>query len=490
MLKKHICSSLLLLVIFSCADKKQRSTSWVVFMDGIGTYSSPRLADLNKDGIEDIVIGAGGREELHCDSAVVALDGATGKRLWAIAGENQYVGSAVFKDINKDGIPDVIIGGRWAQLSAIDGSNGKIIWRFFPGRQRTDGQDGGWYNFTTPQFIPDQDEDGIEDLLIANGGDARAAPNDPHRPAGRLLVLNSTHGKILANAVVPDGRETYMSVVCDRSDKKNPLVYFGTGGETLGGHLYRTRLENIMKADLGGATILASSEKKGFVSSPVLADITKDGIKDIIINAVDGKMMAINGATGSLLWSVDLPGTESYTIPAVGLFNNDSIPDFFSNFAIGIFPTLNYSVRFMVNGKTGAIEYRDTIPAFQYASPAAADLDGDGYDEAIVNQSAMKRTQFENVYYSRLFVFDFIHHKNYPLGDSLPATNLASTPWIGDMDGDQQMDIVYCAVKYQDIKFDLEKPLGLWIMHYATGIEIKKSPQWGAYMGSKYDNVY
>lgn len=483
------CFSLLATLLLVSCNKKEEKKSWHTYLPDEGTYSSIRAVDLNKDGVLDIVIGAGGKEEVHSDTAVVAIDGASGYPLWAIPGSNQYVGSAVFMDINADKIPDVFIGGRWAQLNAIDGANGKIIWSFFPERTTTDGSDGGWFNFTTPQFIPDQDKDGIRDIIIANGGDARAAPGDTNRPAGRILVISSSSGKLLANVAVPDGRETYMSVVCE--EKGNDVtIFFGTGGETISGHLYRTSLQDIMKGDISNATVLAGSNSKGFISSPVLADINNDHINDIIANAVDGRMLAIDGATDSLLWQVVLPGTEAYTIPAVGLFNADSTPDLFANFAIGTFPRLNYSVRFMVDGKTGSLLYRDTIPAFQYASAVVADLDGDGYDEVIVNQSEMKKKQFENVYYSYLLAFDLAHKKNYPLGDTINATNLACTPWIGDLDGDNEFDIVCSSVQYQGVKFDLQRPLGLMISRFRTGISIKKKTRWGAFMGSKYTGNY
>ncbi len=479
---------ILLISVISCTDKQ--SHSWFTYIDNAGTYSSARTADLNNDNILDIVIGAGGKEEVYCDSAVIAVDGASGKILWAIPGNNQFVGSAVFMDINNDKTPDVFIGGRWAQLTAINGINGKPLWTFFPERIKPDGSDGGWYNFTTPQFVPDQDSDGISDLIIANGGNAHAAPFDTNRPVGRLLILSSKTGKILSNVEVPDGKETYMSVVCEKKNDKNFTVLFGTGGETIGGHLYQTTLHDIMKGDIHNSKILASGETKGFVASPVLVDINKDGIQDIVANAVDGRMLAIDGATDSLIWQVSLAGTEAYTIPAVGLFNGDAIPDLFGNFAIGTFPKLNWSIRFIVDGKTGKIEYRDTIPAFQYASAVVADLDGDGYDEVIVNQSALKRKQFENVYYSYLLAFDFKKQNKFPVGDTLQATNLASTPWIGDLDNDANYDIIYTGVRYLDIKFDLAKPLGLWIGCYKTEFKIKQPVRWGAYMGSHYKGIY
>jgi hypothetical protein len=479
----------LILCVCSCSNKQENAISWTTYIDSIGTYSSPRTVDLNNDNVLDIVLGAGAKEEEFTDTAVIALDGASGNPLWAIQGYNQYVGAAVFQDITNDQIPDVFIGGRWALFTAINGSNGKILWSFFPERTNPDGSDGGWYNFTTPQFVPDQDNDGIQDLLVANGGDARAEPSDTKRPAGRLLVLSSKTGKILSNVVVPDGKETYMSVVCEKVDN-DITVLFGTGGETIGGHLYKTTLSGIKAGNIRKAKILATNNYKGFVSSPVLADINSDGRKDIIINAVDGTMLAIDGKTDSVLWQLNFPGTEAYTMPAIGLFNEDSIPDFFANYAIGIFPKLNYSIRFMVDGRTGKLEYLDTIPAFQYASAVVANLNGDGFDEAIINQSALKRKQFENVFYSYLLVFDFKNKKNYSVGDTLQYTNLASTPWIGDLNKDGMYDIIYTSVKYDNAATDLQKPLGLTIHRGATNFKIKNKLSWSAFMGTHYNSNY
>lgn len=110
---------LTLALLSSCTNEKAHS--WKIFLPAISTYSSPRVVDLNNDGIVDIVMGAGGQEEHYTDTALIALDGATGKLLWNLPAENQNVGSAVFQDINNDGTPDVFIGGRWAQLTAING---------------------------------------------------------------------------------------------------------------------------------------------------------------------------------------------------------------------------------------------------------------------------------------------------------------------------------------------------------------------------------
>jgi|GEM_PF-5925214 len=46
----------------------------------------------------------------------MALDGKTGSMFWHTSGRNQIFGSATLLDINRDGTPDVIIGGRSAEL--------------------------------------------------------------------------------------------------------------------------------------------------------------------------------------------------------------------------------------------------------------------------------------------------------------------------------------------------------------------------------------
>lgn len=491
--KDHLFVFLVLLTLFSCHSGSSRKAgmAWSVYLQGIGTFSSSRVADLNQDGVLDIVMGAGGRENSPSDTAIIALDGATGQFLWRAAGENQFVGSAVFQDINQDEIPDVFIGGRWAELVALNGADGKVLWKFFPQRTQPDPADSGWFNFSTPQFIPDQDQDGLEDLLIANGGNPLVPPNDPNRPAGRLLVLSSRSGKVLADVQVPDGKETYMSVVCkEAGNDGNLAVLFGTGGETIGGSLFRTTLHAIMRGDISGAKALATSEQKGFIGPPVFVDITLDGIDDIVVNAVDGRMLAIDGANDALLWEVRFPGTEAYTSPAVGYFNGDSVPDFFTNYGIGTYPNLSESMLFMVDGKTGNVEYQILVQGFQYACPVVADLNGDGYDGAIINKTEARWKNNEDLYYSYLVSFDFKNNRQFIIGDTLRGSNLASTPWIGDLNQDGYLDIVYSAVKYKGLVLNEELPRGLYIARYKTGYKMTKPPVWGAYMGTDYTGVF
>jgi outer membrane protein assembly factor BamB len=490
-MNQNIYINFLLSVIFlPIVGKAQSSRGWSVEFQGMGIHSSPRAADLNGDGIKDLVIGCSKKEFEKLDSGVIAINGATGEILWKVNARDQMFGSANFLDINHDGVSDVIIGGRAAELKAIDGKNGKILWAFFPKGNSMQPRKKGWYNFYNPQIIPDQNNDGLQDILVTNGGDILAAPYDPRRPAGIILVINGSNGKILAQVKVPDGKETYMSLVISKiaQDDKDFTIIFGTGGETIGGNLFRTTLSDVMKQDISNATILYSSKNKGFIAPPVLCDLNMDGYLDIVDNAVEGKTIAIDGKTNKLLWENGLDSTEVYGSLGVGYFTNDSIPDLFTTYTQGQWPKLNESKQIMLNGKNGQIEFFDSLGILQTTSPVIADFNSDGYDDGLmdINFSVVEKEIF-SFYHNMLVVYDFHNQSTYQLTGDVPGINLSSTIWTGDLDGDGKLDVVYCYLT--DTRKETSMS-GFKMIRLSLDAGVKKDVKWGSYMGSNYDGIF
>jgi len=483
MKKAPLIVSILALVISTGNISAQET--WTKMLPGIGSFSSPRVADLNDDSVGDIILGAGRAEFLACDSAVVALDGKTGDLLWTVSAQDQIFGSATLKDITSDGIPDVFINGRSAELIAINGKTGEIIWRFIA--PKTDKKE--WFNFYNPQFIPDQNQDGREDILVSNGGDVLAEPHDPNRAIGQLVILDSQNGEVISRAPTPDGKEIYMSVaVLPVSSPEFKNVVFGTGGETLPGNLYVCSISEIRSGDLSGAIQLYSSTTKGFVGPAAWVDINSDGIHDIVVNAFDGKLLAFDGLTHQSLWKVEVPGTEAYSSPAIGNFNKDLIPDFFVSFSQGVWPELSWGKQIMVNGSNGEIEYLDSLGFYQMTSAVVADLNGDGQDEVVlpINTQVLNELQVQ-FFHNNIVAIEFTEKIAVELGLQNEGSSISSTPWIGDLDDNGFIDIVYIhgTNPKQTYTFD-----GMRVNRIDTKLPLYGKIRWGSYMGSNYNGVY
>jgi len=458
---------------------------WSSFVDSITSFSSPRPVELTGDGVMDIVVG-GGEEGAPSNYGMMAFDGITGNLLWNVAANDEVFGSAVFQDITGDGIDDVFMGGRYAVFKAINGATGQELWDFFPYSYLIDPSDSGWYQFYSPQFIPDQNMDGYADILVTNGGDRTALPWDTIRPPGNVMVLDALTGNILGMAQVPDGKETYCSAIAhDLKGNGTIHVIFGTGGETIGGGLWVAELTDVMQNDISNAILLASDTNKGFIAPASVADLNNDGALDVIAQSFGGSLYAFNGSTLGVMWQVDFPGTESSAEPTIGNFAGSLLaPDIFNVLYKGVAPTYTDYYQVMINGATGQIEWKDSISDLHFASSVAFDYNMDGRDEVVVTMSSNNGSSFTH----ELKVLDFLNDTVFDMVPPEAGVGLASTPSVADMDQDGMIDLVYLT------RADSINPVaanGIHLKRYSTSIDTMCSGiAWGSYMGNGYDGMY
>lgn len=466
---------------FSITVKAQTLT-WSSFTDSIPTLSSPRVADLTGDGIKDIVIG-GGTDSTDSNHGIMAFNGANGNLLWNIPTKNEIFASAKFQDITGDAIPDVFISGREAQLYAINGSNGNIIWEFFP--YLTNPADSGLYNFYSPQFIPDMNSDLIPDILVSNGGDHSAPVWDTTRPPGHLMVIDAMTGGLLAKAVVPDSAETYCSpVVADIRNNGILWVIFGTGGETLGGSMWATKLvTELMANDITNAVPLATHPTKGFIAPASVGDFTGTGELDIIIQGYDGTVYRVKGSDFTTSWSTNIPGSESSAAPVIGNFTGDITPDVFCVLGKGASPSFTDFYQVMLEGESGNVTFKDSIGDLHFASANAFDTNGDGRDEVLVTLN-----DFIGYFAHQLKLIDFQNDTITDFWNQETGCNVASTPWIGDLDNNSMLDVIYV------VKRDSMNPMGwegIYLRRLETTFSIPNAGvAWGSYMGTGFDGHY
>ena len=484
LLPNHPAMKLFLLGItflLSIFGTYSQGINWSSFIDSIPTLSSPRAFDLNQDGIKDIIYG-GGTDGVASNNGIMAINGANGSLLWKRPSRNEVFGSAIFMDITNDGIRDVFISGRQAQLLAINGATGALLWDYFP--YNVNPGDSGLYNFYNPQFIDDVTGDNKPDLLVANGGDHTAPEWETNRPPGHLMVINSMNGQLISKAVVPDSAETYCSaIVADIQNNGVKWVLYGTGGETLGGSFWACPLTSLLLNSLAPSIALATDTQKGFIA-PAAMYKTLSNQYDIVIQSFSGKVTKIKGADFSTTWTYDLPGTQSSAEPVLGNFTGSISPDVFLVLFKGVAPSYTDYYQVMLDGQSGLEIFKDSLGTMHYASANAVDLNNDGRDEAIISLN-----YFENGHYkNRIQQIDFQNNTIQQISTTQAGVNIGSTPLITDLDNDNLLDIVYL------VKRDSINPVGwkgVYTKRYETSsITPNAGIAWGSYLGSLNDGVY
>lgn len=430
---------------------------WSLKLEGLGT-SSPRTADLTGDGVLDIVLGGGVQGQ---SGWVYAVNGATGKLLWKVRFKEEFYATPTLSDANKDGVPDVFIGGRDFNWTALSGKDGAKLWAL---RTVNPKADIPRRNFNGALVVGDQDGDGVDDLLVSQGG----SYDDSKRLPGRLFVVSAATGQLLLNLTLPDGRETY-SLPALLSTQ--PLeVVSGSGGETLGGHLSRLSLtaeKAVPKWEL-------EVPKQGVISSPL---VTRVGDELSVIGALyAGRVVRLDAETGAVRWSVPRKGFEARGSPAPGRFGGSSNVDVAATMSQGSFPTYQWkNLVVWYDGATGEVLDEAASGVFSSASVLVADFDGDQFDETIA-LSMDAFTINEGSVVSTLTIYDGARGKKKRLELKLRGAGQA-TPALADLDGNGTLDLV---LTYFGV-----------VERYALDLYGTPTPavRWGGFRGPSFNGV-
>ena len=462
--------------------------SWTNNTPLVRSYSSPRTTDLNNDGINDVIIGAG-VDGFPTPYGVIAIDGSNGNTIWTLTTRNEMFTSPRFFDYTGDNVQDIIIGGRDAELRLINGINGELIWEFWDSEDPSF-NDEGWYNFYTPQIITDQTGDGFPDLLTANGGDHSLDFSIIDRPPGHIVIIDGISGNIFKKAMVPDSNETYLSpIIFDLNNDGNYSIIFGTGGENIAGNLWIADLEELLQEDLSNAMPLVPNSELGHIAPPSVGDLNGDGIRDIVTQGFDGKVTAINGFDLSVMWQYELENTESSANPILGKFSgSDNNLDVFATIFSGNMLSYDDYYQVLLNGENGDQLWIDSLGLINFCAPIAFDKNNDGKDEALISVINNNGNYFE----SEFILIDFINEENTIIGP-FPGGNVACTPQITDLENDGLLDLII------SLRADSLDPFGDGVF-YENGINTMRIstnytlPEtqlgWGSYMGTYFDGAY
>jgi outer membrane protein assembly factor BamB len=299
-----------------CFDGKTGALKWTASTRG--SDSPPTVADVDGDGVLEILHGEFG-------GYVICLDAVNGSFEWELAVyTHSWIQTApTLLDADADGNLDFIVAtwnntaGDTNTIRAYRCIDRRLLWSM-PLADVV-------YHGTT---VADLDHDGKPELVI---GDY----------SGTLTVLNAEDGSI-AWSMPPLGTGHYIGAPVSASDLDGDgdceLVviswYKVVALSHDGRRLWEYEIENYSNAFRGAA----------------LADVNDDALPDVLFGTSSGTLVALNGLTGSLLWSVDLAmdyGNALFALdhaPVIADFDLDGgldmfivgghgeYPDFWKNF--------------------------------------------------------------------------------------------------------------------------------------------------------------
>ena len=258
-------------------------------------------ADLNDDGINDVIAGEYASDYYDDRSKVIAIDGTDGSTLWAYD-LMDGVRSMTLGDLNDDGVMDVIAGASKGsstpdgRVHAIDGVDGSLLWIFTPG---SSGDTIG------DIAIGDFDGDMLPDVAIACWDDYVYAING----ITGIEMWNTYIGSIFVDGV--DTGDVNNDGIDDVSFANSYLAGFDN-------------LQGVLNGTDGSTIWIQTVPYK--VEETLLSDIDDDGILEAIFGVHkdngDAEVHVRNASNGNLEWSYTI-GPDIGLSPDVFLLSDD-----------------------------------------------------------------------------------------------------------------------------------------------------------------------
>jgi hypothetical protein len=365
---------------------------------------------------------------------------------------DKVVSSPTLADLDGDGDFEVIIGSEDGNVYALHGSGSPVA---------------GWPKSTSFKTLPspavgDLDGDNnLEIIAVSTQTGANVPKSDIHswNSDGTLVWSNQILASATSSPALGDLDGDGTLEIAVGGEDNNVYVWHHDGGsaagwpKTTGGRIFNSPALADLDGD-GDLEVIAGSEDgniytwhhdgtlywssaigKIYESSPAVADLDDDGSLEIVIGSIDG-LYALNH-DGTLLWSNDIKYGSS---PAIGDVDGDGDLEIAVGTS-GLAPdnkvyvlesdgTVMWSKQLRAEGMA---EYREKVGS----SPAIGDIDGDGSVEIIVATIAN--------YGSGGYIYAWDNAGELAWSALVGGTSfdiMGSSPAIGDIDGDGDIEVV------------------------------------------------
>ncbi|XP_033236760.1 uncharacterized protein [Drosophila pseudoobscura] len=339
---------------------------WTRSLARMNSESPLRAADLNGDGVQDVIFGYGvddnihyegiplprckssqGEDEVPCEGGVVALNGRDGSILWQSWSVANVFSLHCSADVDGDGGTDCVAAGRLGMIYAINGRTGSVIWHFRELEVETNSPIV--MDLYTINVLRDLDGDAVPELIAAHLEEREESK------AGHIKLISGKTGKVIRSIPTPYREEMFVPIqLLTQADGTDVLLIL-TGGQNTPGGVYSLRLHSLMAhTSEKHFTPLYQQPGSGLMVPAVLTDLNGDGISDVVVAAFNSTVYAFNGANYSVIWNYTFPASECVSAIVPGHFNHDNVTDFMVKYNSGPgFPVYYYSQTTILDGRTG-----------------------------------------------------------------------------------------------------------------------------------------
>jgi len=286
-----------------CFNGKTGAVKWQTTTRG--SDSPPTIADVDNDGKPEILHGEFG-------GYVLCMNGENGSKSWEIPVDlDSWIQTApTIVDLDNNGQLDFVVSTwNFNQLDSVyayRGDNHTLLWTY-PIHDVI-------YHGTA---VADLDKDGKPELMIGSYNDT-------------LYCINGENGTTNWKYAASGGYIGAPASIGDIDNDGNCEVVFVSGHvvtalTNTGVHKWHYNIPGYHGAFRGVA----------------LADINNNAYPDVIFGTDHGKVIALNGNNGSLIWSLDL--AEHYGNPDFGIDHAPLIADFDNDGSLEVFIVGGYS---------------------------------------------------------------------------------------------------------------------------------------------------
>ena len=392
--------------------------------------SSPAIGDINGDGKNDIVM-------ITSAGFLYGWDAKSGAPIWKqIEIFNSGQTSPMLADVNDDGVLDIITLSDSSMIFIYDGQTGSIIRREIL---------GGVISEMTP-LVADLTGNGKKDVVACSEDGAVHFLYNAGYESDYDRYTEFVEGPIYASPVLYQSKDfTPMVVVASYAGK----LYFIDG---------KSRTKKTVD-------LVEKTEKAHLIAgAPAIGDITGDGIPEVVVQSnVPQYVSAIDVTKFEVMWTYFVEPT-----PPAGLKHNASpvIADISGNGMGDVFVVSANGSVLGLKGKTGypagELLWKMSLPEAKriISSPAVYDFDKDGLKEFVIGTEDGKI----------VVIRSNARRKEFEIMADIKASNtsIASSPIIGDIFGSGKLNILFTnsmdSLQVINTNAKIMKNLNVWPM--------------------------